>query len=157
MPKEKDVTIYDLARELNISVATVSRALKDDPVVSKKTRKKVYDLADKMGYRTNLFARNLRTQETRTIGFLIHELNSNFSTSVLSGIEKITTEAGYDLIIAHSSESYEKEVSNARNLFNKRVDGLIASLSFDTKNYDHFKLFSDKGVPVVFFRPGRKE
>lgn len=59
----------------------------------KKTRKKVYDLADKMGYRTNLFARNLRTQETRTIGFLIHELNSNFSTSVLSGIEKITTES----------------------------------------------------------------
>ena len=55
------------------------------------------------------------------------------------------------MIIAHSSESYEKEVSNARNLFNKRVDGLIASLSFDTKNYDHFKLFSDKGVPVVFF------
>ena len=87
MPKEKDVTIYDLARELNISVATVSRALKDDPVVSKKTRKKVYDLADKMGYRTNLFARNLRTQETRTIGFLIHELNSNFSTSVFKELE----------------------------------------------------------------------
>lgn len=151
MYKERDVTIYDLASELNISVATVSRALKDDPVVSKKTKKKIFELSEKMGYRTNHFARNLRTQETNTIGFMIHELNSNFSNAVLSGVEKVTTEAGYDLIIAHSSESYDKEVANARNLFNKRVDGLIASLSFDTKKYDHFKQFTDKGVPVVFF------
>ncbi|MFT4092469.1 MAG: LacI family DNA-binding transcriptional regulator [Niabella sp.] len=151
MPKEKDITIYDLASELNISVATVSRALKNDPVVSKKTKKKIFDLAEKMGYRTNHFARSLRTQETNTIGFMIHELNSNFSTSVLWGVEKVATEAGYDIIIAHSSESYEKEVANAKNLFNKRVDGLIASLSFDTKKFDHFKQFTDKGVPVVFF------
>ncbi|ANH83872.1 LacI family transcriptional regulator [Niabella ginsenosidivorans] len=151
MAKEKDVTIYDLANELNISVATVSRALKDDPVVSKKTKKKIFDLAEKMGYRTNLFARNLRTGATRTIGFLVHELNSNFINSVLSGVEKITTEAGYDLIIAHSSESYTKEAANARNLFDKRVDGLIASLSFDTRSTDHFRPFIDKGVPVIFF------
>ncbi|MCH5598213.1 LacI family DNA-binding transcriptional regulator [Niabella ginsengisoli] len=82
---------------------------------------------------------------------MIHELNSNFSNAVLSGVEKVTAEAGYDLIIAHSSESYEKEVANARNLFHKRVDGLIASLSFDTKQYDHFRQFKDKGVPVIFF------
>ncbi len=151
MSKERDVTIYDLASELNISVATVSRALKDDPVVSKKTKKRIFELAERMGYRTNHFARNLRTQETNTIGLMIHELNSNFSNAVLLGVEKITAEAGYDLIITHSSESYEKEVANARNLFNKRVDGLIASLSFDTRNYDHFKLFADKGVPVIFF------
>ncbi|MBZ4191974.1 LacI family DNA-binding transcriptional regulator [Niabella beijingensis] len=151
MSVKKEVTIYDLADELNISVATVSRALKDDPVVSKKTKKKIYELAEKRGYRTNYFARSLRKQVTNTIGFMIHELNSNFANSVLLGVEKVTTEAGYDLIIAHSSESYEKEVANAKNLFNKRVDGLIAALSFDTKNYDHFKWFSDKGVPVVFF------
>ncbi|ULT41029.1 LacI family transcriptional regulator [Niabella defluvii] len=151
MKKGKEVTIYDIASELKISVATVSRALKDDPVVSKKTKKKIFELAEKMGYRTNHFARSLRTQETKTIGFMIHELNSNFANSVLLGVEKVTTEAGYDLIIAHSSESYEKEVANARNLFNKRVDGLIASLSFDTKQYDHFKQFKDKGVPVIFF------
>lgn len=151
MSKKKDITIYDLADELKISVATVSRALKDDPVVSKKTRKRIFDLAEKVGYRTNYFARSLRTQQTNTIGFMIHELNSNFANSVLLGVEKVTTEAGYDLIIAHSSESYEKEVANAKNLFNKRVDGLIAALSFDTRIYDHFKWFSDKGVPVVFF------
>ena len=151
MPKEKEVTIYDIASALNISIATVSRALKNDPVVSKSTKKKIFDLATKMGYRTNHFARNLRNQTTNTIGVIMHELNSNFMTSVLSGIEKVTTEAGYDLIIAHSSESFNKEIANAKNLFDKRVDGLIASLSFDTKNLDHFKPFKEKNVPVIFF------
>ena len=80
---------------------------------------------------------------TKTIGVIVHELNSNFITSVLAGIEKVTTEAGYDLIIAHSSESSKKEAANAKNLFHKRVDGLIASLSFDTTNLDHYKPFVD--------------
>ena len=151
MFKEKEVTIYDLASKLNISIATVSRALKDDPVVSKKTKKKIFELAEKMGYRSNHFARNLRKQQTNTIGIIIHELNSNFITSVLAGVEKVTTEAGYDLIIAHSSESYAKEAANAKNLFHKRVDGLIASLSFDTPDTEHFRRFVDKGVPVIFF------
>ena len=151
MNKKKDVTIYDLANHLNISVATVSRALKDDSVVSKKTKKKINDLAEEMGYRSNHFARNLRQQQTNTIGVLVHELNSNFITSVLAGIEKVTTEAGYDIIITHSSESCAKEAANAKNLFHKRVDGLIASLAFDTTNLDHFKPFVDKGVPVMFF------
>lgn len=151
MNKRKEVTIYDLANQLNISVATVSRALKDDTVVSKKTRKKIADLAEEMGYRSNHFARNLRQQQTKTIGVLVHELNSTFITSVLAGIEKVTTEAGYDIIITHSSESMVKEAANAKNLFHKRVDGLIASLSFDTGNLDHFKPFVDKGVPIMFF------
>jgi len=151
MQKDKEVTIYDLASALNLSIATVSRALKNDPVVNKQTKKKIFDLAEKMEYRTNHFARNLRSQHTNTIGIIVHELNSNFINSVLAGVEKVTTEAGYDLIIAHSSESYIKEVANAKNLFEKRVDGLIASLSFDSKNLDHFKVFKDKGVPVIFF------
>lgn len=151
MNKKKDVTIYDLANHLNISVATVSRALKDDNVVSKKTKKKIADLAEELGYRSNHFARNLRQQSTNTIGVIVHELNSTFITCVLAGIEKVTTEAGYDLIIAHSSESKVKEAANAKNLFHKRVDGLIASLSFDTTDLTHFKPFLDKGVPVMFF------
>lgn len=151
MHKGKDITMYDLARELNVSVATVSRALKDDPAVHKKTRKKIVELANELGYQTNLFARNLRTKETKTIGFMIHELNSNFINAVLSGVERVTAQEGYDLIIAHSSERYDKELANARNLFHKRVDGLIASLAFETKNLDHFKQFSDRGIPVIFF------
>jgi len=151
MRKAKEVTIYDIAKKLNISPATVSRGLQDHPAISKKTKKKISDVVDELGYRSNHFARNLRQQRTKTIGVLVHELNSNFITSVLAGIEKVTTEEGYDIIIAHSSESYAKEAANVKNLFNKRVDGLIASLSFDTTDLNHFQPFVDKGVPVMFF------
>jgi LacI family transcriptional regulator len=147
----KEVTIYDLAERLNLSPATISRALNDDPVVKKKTRKVILEAAKELGYRKNTFARNLRSQRTNTIGVLVHELKSNFITSVLAGIEKVTTEAGYDLIIAHSSESFEKEAANALNLFHKRVDGLIASLASNTENLDHFNPFKEKNIPVVFF------
>ncbi len=149
--KGKEITIYDLAHQLKLSSATVSRALKDDPQISVKTRKKIFELAEKMGYRTNYFARNLRSQKTNTIGCIVHELQSSFINSVLAGIEKVTAEAGYDLLIAHSAESYKREIANAKNLFQKRVDGLIASLSIDSENLDHFQSFTEKGVPVVFF------
>ena len=151
MQTGKDVTIYDIARKLNISPATVSRGLQDHPAISKKTKKRIFDMVEELGYRTNHYAKNLRQQQSMTIGVLVHELNSNFITSVLAGIEKVTTEAGYDLIIAHSSESFDKEKANAKNLFHKRVDGLIASLAFDTTDLEHFKPFTDKGVPVIFF------
>ena len=151
MKPKKDVTIYDIAQKLSLSSATVSRALQDHPAINKNTRKKIQETAKELGYRHNTFASSLRKQKTNTIGIIVHELNSNFITSVLAGIEKITNEAGYDLIIAHSSESFRKEAANASNLFHKRVDGLIASLSFDTKNLEHFRPFVDKGVPVVFF------
>ena len=151
MQKGKEITIYDIASQLNISIATVSRALKDDPVVSNKTKKKIFETAERMGYRTNHYASSLRRQHTNTIGFMVHELQSNFINAVLAGVEKVATAAGYDLIIAHSQESYEREVANAKNLFHKRVDGLITSLSFDTKTLDHFRPFTDKGVPIIFF------
>lgn len=150
MKVKKDVTIYDIAQKLDVSSATVSRALQDHPAISKNTRKKIQETAKALGYRHNNFASNLRRQKSHTIGVLLHELNSNFITSVLSGIEAVTTEAGYDILIAHSGESYEKEVANATNLFHKRVDGVIASLSFTTKNLDHFNQFFEKNIPVVF-------
>ena len=149
--KRRDVTIYDIAQMLNLSSSTVSRALQDDPIINKKTRKSIQDMAKSLGYRHNTFASSLRKQKTNTIGVLVHELNSNFITSVLAGIEKVTNEAGYDLIIAHSCESFEKEATNALNLFHKRVDGLIASLAFNTENLDHYTQFAEKGIPVIFF------
>ena len=151
MKLKKDITIYDIAQKLDLSSATVSRGLQDHPAINKNTRKKIQAAALELGYRHNTFASSLRKQKTNTIGVIIHELNSNFITSVLAGIEKVTTEAGYDLIIAHSSESFEKEAANASNLFHKRVDGLIASLAFDTKDLDHYKSFLEKGIPVIFF------
>jgi len=150
-PNHKDVNIYDIARALKVSTATVSRALKNNPSVNKTTRKKVLATARKMGYRPNNFASNLRTQKTNTIGVIIHELNSNFIISVLTGIEKVAAEAGYDIVIAHSSETAAKEIANAHNLFYKRVDGLIASLAYDTQNLEHFEPFFKKGIPVIFF------
>lgn len=148
---QKEITIYDIAKELNLSAATISRGLKGDKVVSLTTMKRIADKAAEMGYRHNKFASSLRQRNTQTIGVLVHTLKSNFITSVLAGMEEVTTEAGYDIIIAHSSENYEREVANALNLFHKRVDGVAASLSFTTKNLDHFKCFFEKGIPVIFF------
>jgi LacI family transcriptional regulator len=147
----KEITIYDLARELSLSPATVSRGLKNHQAINKDTRKRIMDKAEEMGYRSNNFASNLRKQKSHTIGVLVHQLNSNFIASVLSGIEKVTAAANYDIIIAHSSESGKKEVANANNLFHKRVDGLIASLAFDTPDLAHFQQYFKKNIPVVFF------
>ena len=151
MRREKEITIYDLASQLGLSAATVSRALKDHPAINKHTKKKITDLAAKLGYRSNNFASNLRNQRTNTIGLILHEVRSQFMISALACIEKITTEANYDLIIAHSSESCKKEAANALNLFHKRVDGVIASLAFDTKDLSHFEPFVKKGIPVIYF------
>ena len=151
MKSTKEVTIYDIAQKLALSSATISRGLQNHPAINKNTRKKIQDAAKELGYRHNNFASNLRKQKTNTIGVIVHELNSNFITSVLAGIEKITTEAGYDLIIAHSSESFQKEAANALNLFHKRVDGLIASLAFNTDGLEHYKPYEEKGIPVIFF------
>ena len=151
MQREKEITIYDLARKLNISIATVSRALKDDPVVSKKTKKKIFDLAEEMGYRSNHFARNLRQQRTDTIGVIVPRLNSYFMSTIIAGIESIANAQGYNLIISQSSESVTKEISNSRTLFNNRVDGLLVSLAYDTEEISHFDPFFKKNIPVIFF------
>jgi len=148
---EKEITIYDIAKQLGVSAATVSRALNDSSSVNATTRSKINALAEKLGYRHNHFASSLRLQKTHTIGVILHELNSYFITSVLSGIEKVAREAKYNLIIVHSAENASIEAANARNLFHKRVDGVIASLSFDTENLSAFKQFQSKKIPVVFF------
>ena len=151
MKPSKEITIYDIAKQMDVSPATVSRALNDNPSISIVTRKKINALAEKLGYRHNPFASSLRLQKTHTIGVILHELNSYFITSVLAGIEKVVTEAKYNLIIVHSAENPNLEAANASNLFHKRVDGVIASLSFDTDDLTHFKQFQSKNIPVVFF------
>lgn len=151
MNSHKEITIYDIAASLRVSAATVSRALKGNKAISEKTRKRIIDKAQEMGYRSNTFASNLRKNKTHTIGVLMHELNSTFMLSVLTGIEKVIAETDYDIIIAHSAESGEREVANANNLFHKRVDGLIASLALDTPNLAHFEQFTRKKIPIIFF------
>jgi LacI family transcriptional regulator len=151
MLKEKEVTIYDLAKKLNISIATVSRALKDDPVVSKKTKKKISELAQEMGYRSNHFARNLRNQRTNTIGVIVPRLNSYFMSTVIAGIESIANNEGYNLIISQSSESFDKEKASAKTMFDNRVDGILVSLAYDTEDLSHFDPFFKRHIPLIFF------
>src|SRR6185312_4219147 len=151
MTNEKEVTIYDIANKLDISIATVSRALKDDPVVSKKTRRNVFRTAEEMNYRSNQFARNLRSQKTQTIGVIVPKLNSHFMSSVIAGIESIANSKGYTLIISQSSESVAKEIASAKTMFNNRVDGLLVSLAYDTEDLSHFEIFRKKNIPVIFF------
>jgi LacI family transcriptional regulator len=151
MENIKEVTIYDIARKLKVSPATVSRSLNNHPAVSKKTKKRITDAAKTMGYRSNMFASNLRKQHTNTLGVIVPKLNSNFVSSVLAGIEKVANKAGYNLIISQSQENEKKEVANAATMFNSRVDGLIVSLAFDTKDLSHFDPFFDKQIPVIFF------
>jgi LacI family transcriptional regulator len=151
MSTDKEVTIYDIAKKLNISPATVSRGLKDHPAISKKTKKKIFELADKIGYRQNHFARNLRNQKTDTIGVIVPRLNSHFMSSVIAGIEHIANKEGYNLVISQSSEISTKEAASAKTLFNNRVDGLLASLAYDTRELSHFDSFFKKNIPVIFF------
>lgn len=151
MPDEKEITIYDIARQLNISATTVSRGLKDHPSINKNTRKKIADAAKELGYQSNNFASSLRSKKTYTLGVMVPRLNSYFMASVIAGMEDAASRLGYNLIISQSLEKSSKEIVNAQTMFNKRVDGLLVSLAFDTENMDHFAPFFAKRIPIVFF------
>jgi LacI family transcriptional regulator len=151
MKTTKDVTIYDVAKELNISPSTVSRGLKDHPHIHKDTKKRIMAAAKEMGYQQNKFASSLRKRRTETIGVVVPKLNSYFMATVISGIEKVTNKNGYGLIISQSQESGKQETACVSTLFDSSVDGVLISLAFDTKNLDHFNKLFKKDIPVVFF------
>ncbi|HAC25457.1 MAG TPA: LacI family transcriptional regulator, partial [Cytophagales bacterium] len=149
--KFNQVTIKDIARELGISPSTVSRALKDHPDISSETKKAVNALADKLNYQPNIVALSLRQKKTNTIGVIIPELVHFFFSTVISGIEDVSYEAGYSVIITQSNESFDREARDIKALFNSRVDGMLLSISRETTNYEHIESILSKGVPVVFF------
>lgn len=151
MSQTKEVTIYDIAEVLNVSPATVSRGLKDHPGLRKDTKKRIVETARKMGYQHNTFASNLRRKRTNTIGVIVPRLNSYFMSTVIAGMEKVANAAGYNLIIGQSQEVVKKEIAGVNTLFNSRVDGLLISLSYDTRNLDHFNVFLKKQIPLIFF------
>lgn len=151
MMKGNQVTIKDIAKALGISASTVSRALKDHPDISPETKEAVNKLAAELNYRPNSIALSLRQRRTNTIGVIIPEIAHFFFSTVISGIEDIAYGAGYNVIIAQSNESYEREVTDTKALFNSRVDGLLVSVARETVNTDHFKALMDSNVPLVFF------
>ena len=126
------ITIKDIARALNVSPSTVSRALKDNPDISKETRDLVHAYAREHNYKPNVLAVNLRASRSNTIGVIVPQLVHHFFSCVLSGIEKAAANAGYNIIVAQSSESYEQEVKIVHSFLAARVCGVIASLAKDT-------------------------
>ncbi len=145
------ITIKDLARELDISPSTVSRALKDHPDISPETKRQVKELAERLHYKPNLIAQGLRKSKTNTLGVIVPELIHFFFSTVISGIENIAYARGYNVILCQSDENYDREVTDTRALWNSRVDGMLVSLSRQTTRYNHFQELLDEGLPIVFF------
>ena len=144
-------TIIDIARQLGMSKSTVSRALTDHPHVNAKTRQRVLELAESLDYQRNQLAVSLLTNRTRTVGIMVPEFVSFFYPKVIIGAQEALAAAGYNVVICHANESYQTEVTNARALLASRVDGLIVSHTKETRNFDHFRVFERRHVPVVFF------
>lgn len=147
----KDTTLKEIALKLGISITTVSKALKDYPDVSQKTKQSVLDLAASMHYTPNSFAVNLRMKESKTIGLIIPEVMHHFFSNVINAIIDEAEKNGYLVIILQSNESLELEIKQVDLLINKRVDGILISLSNDS-NYDkHIKEILDRNIPLVMF------
>ena len=151
MAEKTEVTIHDIARALHVSASTVSRALNDNPRISEHTRDKIKAFALEMGYRPNTVASNLRTRKTNNIGIVVPLINRHLFSSVISGVEDIAFEAGYNVIISQSNDNFEKERRIVQALYSNRVDGLIISIGMETTSYEHLRLFTQKKIPLLMF------
>ncbi|SMD45573.1 transcriptional regulator, LacI family [Aquiflexum balticum DSM 16537] len=145
------VTLKDIAKKLNLSVSTVSRALSDLPIINEETKKKVLLAAKEMDYHPNLFAKFLKTKSSNTIGVVVPDLEMHFFSSCISGMQNTCLENGYNLIICQSNESLEQEKFNIKTLQDSRVDGILISLSRETNSFDHLEQLKDHQIPFVYF------
>lgn len=149
--KRHQTTILDIAKELNISKSTVSRALTGHPNVNAKTKEMVMELAEKLDYQRNMLAISLITSKSNTIGIMVPEFTSSFFSKVVVAAQQEAAKDGYNIIISQANESYETEVANAKVMLANQVDGLIVSITKETLNFEHLKVFQRKGIPIVFF------
>jgi LacI family transcriptional regulator len=149
--KGHQATIKDIAKALGISPSTVSRALKDHPDISPKTKDKVKKLAAQLQYRPNAIALSLKHSKSFTIGLIIPEIVHHFFSSIISGVSDVAYSSGYKVMITQSNESYEREVADAQALMASRVDGVLISVSKESTNYDHLRNLEKNGIPIVFF------
>lgn len=148
---KRQVTIKDIAGKLGISTSTVSRALKDHPDISLKTREAVQELAKLLGYKPNLIALNLKHSRTNTIGFVVPEVQHYFFSTVLNGVEEVAYKGNFSVMVFQSNESYLREVLNTQTLLANRVDGVLASFSKNTHDFSHFQQLIDNEIPLVLF------
>jgi LacI family transcriptional regulator len=149
--KFDSVTIKDIARALNLSTSTVSRALRGSYEISAETKKQVLEYAEKINYRPNPIALSLKERRTRAIGVVVSEIANNFFSQAINGIESIAYNRGYHVIITQSHESQEREKVNVQHLASRGVDGLLISVSSESVDIDYIKELHDKGLPIVFF------
>lgn len=147
---KRRVSLKDIAKELGVSISTVSRALKDHYDLSPEIIAKVKALATEWNYTPNPFAMGLLKQQTKTIGVIVPDIVTHFYSSIISGVENKAAEHGYYIIISSSQESRLKEKENLKNLLNLRVDGLIVCLAQDTTDHSHFDNILTSEVPLVF-------
>jgi len=145
------VTLREVAAALGVSTMTVSRAINDRPNVDAKTKKRILDVAKKMGYTPNLVAKSLVSSKTYTIGVVIPEISHSFFPEVVRGIEEETNKANYQIFLTNTSNSFEKEVKVIDALRAKRVDGILVSSSLTTEDSSYYKKIIDAGLPLVFF------
>ena len=152
MAKTKHRTsLKDLAQELGVSIATVSRALRNSPEIGMEMQEKVKALAKKLNYRPNPFAQSLRKEAPRVIGVVVPNLVTHYYAAVLDGIEDEARKAGYSVISANTHEDSEAEVRAIDNFISLHVEGIIACLSQNTTDYSHFEEIAQMGIPLVFF------
>lgn len=154
MDEPHALTMKDIARMLGVSVATVSRALKDSPSISKERRAAIQQFAREHNYFPNVIAeqlRNSRKGPVKTIGVIIPEFVHYYFSTVLSGIEETAQQLGYRILVAQSKEKYDNEVRICESFFQNKVCGIIVSQAKDTVEYDHFKKLEKEGVPLVFY------
>ncbi len=151
---KKRITIKDLAKELSVSVSTISKALRDSSDISKETKNKIKAFAKQVNYKPNYIAQSLKNQKTKIIGVIIPDIVHHFFTKVIKGIENLANKRGYNIIIGLSNESISNEIINMEMLTNGSIDGLIISLSRETmqkQNYNHISETLNQGIPIVMF------
>jgi DNA-binding LacI/PurR family transcriptional regulator len=147
---EKQATIKDIAKQLNISISTVSRALRNASDVKPETKRAVLQRAEELKYEPNRLAISLRERQTHTIGVIVPNLDYVLSMMV-RGIDEVALEAGYTVMVCQSNESFGREIVNARRLLDSLVDGFIISVSSETKSFEHFKKITERNLPLVVF------
>jgi DNA-binding LacI/PurR family transcriptional regulator len=149
--KFEAVTIKDIAKALGLSTSTVSRALRDSYEISPETKKLVLEYAQKINYHPNPIALSLKERRSRSIGVIVAEIANSFFSQTINGIESIAYNNGYNVIIAQSRESFDREMINLQYLTSRSIDGLIVSVSTETKDFSLFKELHERGMPMVFF------
>lgn len=148
---KKKATLSDIAKALNISTSTASRALQNHPRISDDVKKKVHDLADQLGYYRSKFPNSAITKKLNAIGVIVPKISYHLYAMAISGIEKIAEEHNMHLIICQSNESYVREKSLTKELLDIGVSGLIVSLAGETKHFEHFLELKNKSIPLVLF------